>query len=321
MSPQKAKPEVGCPGLHTIPVGTPGHNSPMTIDTGRNAPITQSVALIHQSYRPQCVATQFPNNLNMSSPPGLGCMSMLSRFPVIETVAAGTNVPMALWRRPWTEHVLRYGTVLQLPQTCEGLGKLLPEVNTSSSVRLGCPLPTFIYNFVVHTTRDDSIPTSDTCGVEVLPGHSLTDINNTALIGSDLKLITLHELWKLGHVLRTPVDRIPPRSILKEPPALVYLDVTQLGPAFTHQSSVTHLSDSGRRKATAELIPEKQDSPIYRRRDSFLTKASTTLIMNYFRTPTLERVVVIRFDCRRFSKSLHSDIVRFMKTLLKVDIK
>ncbi|KER20190.1 hypothetical protein T265_11208 [Opisthorchis viverrini] len=67
-------------------------------------------------------------------------------------------------------------------------GKLSPEFTTSSGVRQGCPLSLFLFNFVIDTIMEDSLPASNACGAEVLPGPPLTDIeyaDDIALLGSD----------------------------------------------------------------------------------------------------------------------------------------
>jgi hypothetical protein len=67
-------------------------------------------------------------------------------------------------------------------------GKLSPEFNTSSGVRQGCPLSPFLFNFVIDMIMEHSLPASNTCGVELLPGCSLTDMeyaDDIALLGSD----------------------------------------------------------------------------------------------------------------------------------------
>ncbi|KER19410.1 hypothetical protein T265_15549, partial [Opisthorchis viverrini] len=67
-------------------------------------------------------------------------------------------------------------------------GKLSPEFTTSSGVRQGCPLSPFLFNFVIDTITEDSLPASNTCGVEVLPGPPPTDIeyaDDIAILGSN----------------------------------------------------------------------------------------------------------------------------------------
>jgi hypothetical protein len=67
-------------------------------------------------------------------------------------------------------------------------GKLSPEFTTSSGVRQGCPLSPFLFNFVIDLLMESSLPASGTCGVELLPGRSLIDIeyaDDIALLGSD----------------------------------------------------------------------------------------------------------------------------------------
>jgi hypothetical protein len=67
-------------------------------------------------------------------------------------------------------------------------GKLSPEFTTTSGVRQGCPLSPFLFNFVIDMMMELSLPASDTCGVEVLPGCSVKDIeyaDDIALLGSD----------------------------------------------------------------------------------------------------------------------------------------
>ncbi|KER31298.1 hypothetical protein T265_02479 [Opisthorchis viverrini] len=58
----------------------------------------------------------------------------------------------------------------------EVYGKLSPEFTTSSGVRQGCPLSPFLFNFVIDTIMEDSIPASYACEIEVLPGPPLTNI-------------------------------------------------------------------------------------------------------------------------------------------------
>ncbi|KER22441.1 hypothetical protein T265_09458 [Opisthorchis viverrini] len=55
-------------------------------------------------------------------------------------------------------------------------GKLSPEFTTSSDGRQGCPLLPFLFNFVIDTIMEDSLPASKVCGIEVPPGRLLTDI-------------------------------------------------------------------------------------------------------------------------------------------------
>ncbi|KER25906.1 hypothetical protein T265_14120, partial [Opisthorchis viverrini] len=67
-------------------------------------------------------------------------------------------------------------------------GKLSPEFTTSSGVRLDCPLSPFLFKFVIDTIMEDSLTASNACGVEVLPGPPLTDVeyaDDIALLGSD----------------------------------------------------------------------------------------------------------------------------------------
>ncbi|GAA56852.1 hypothetical protein CLF_111665 [Clonorchis sinensis] len=54
--------------------------------------------------------------------------------------------------------------------------KLSTEFTTSGDDRQGCSLSTFLFNFVIDTIMKDSLPASNACGVEMLPWHSLTDI-------------------------------------------------------------------------------------------------------------------------------------------------
>ncbi|GAA57813.1 hypothetical protein CLF_113229 [Clonorchis sinensis] len=69
-------------------MGTPGLTSPVVNAVGGNGPIAQSVVLMHQSYRLQPISEQtkhaFASKAWLYVPH--------SRFPVVETVAAGTNV-------------------------------------------------------------------------------------------------------------------------------------------------------------------------------------------------------------------------------------
>ncbi|KER33161.1 hypothetical protein T265_00862 [Opisthorchis viverrini] len=73
-------------------------------------------------------------------------------------------------------------------------GKLSPEFTTSSGARQGCPLSLFLFNFIIDTIMEDSLPASNACGVEVLPGPPLTDIeyaDDIALLGSDPMAVDL----------------------------------------------------------------------------------------------------------------------------------
>ena len=67
-------------------------------------------------------------------------------------------------------------------------GQLSPEFTTSSGVRQGCPLSPFLFNFVIDLLIESSLPAYNTCGVEILPGCPLIDIeyaDDLALLGSD----------------------------------------------------------------------------------------------------------------------------------------
>ena len=67
-------------------------------------------------------------------------------------------------------------------------GKLSPEFTTSSGVRQECPLSPFLFNFVIDLLIESSLPVSGTCGVELLPGFPLVDIeyaDDVALLCSD----------------------------------------------------------------------------------------------------------------------------------------
>ncbi|KER32620.1 hypothetical protein T265_01308 [Opisthorchis viverrini] len=67
-------------------------------------------------------------------------------------------------------------------------GKLSSEFTISSDVRQGCRLSPFLFNFVIDTIMEDALPAFNACGVEVIPGPTLTDIeyaNDIALLGSD----------------------------------------------------------------------------------------------------------------------------------------
>ena len=67
-------------------------------------------------------------------------------------------------------------------------GKLSPEFTTSSGVRQGCPLSPFLFNFVIDMILELSLSSSNDCGVELLPGGRLTDIeyaDDIALLGTD----------------------------------------------------------------------------------------------------------------------------------------
>ena len=67
-------------------------------------------------------------------------------------------------------------------------GKLSLEFTTSSGVRQGCPLLPFLFKFVIDLLIESSLPVSGTCGVELLPGCPLVDIeyaDDVALLGSD----------------------------------------------------------------------------------------------------------------------------------------
>ena len=52
-------------------------------------------------------------------------------------------------------------------------GKPSLEFSTSNGVRQGCP---FLFNFVIDVIMESSLPVSHTCGVELLPGCCLTDM-------------------------------------------------------------------------------------------------------------------------------------------------
>jgi len=67
-------------------------------------------------------------------------------------------------------------------------GQLSPEFSISSGVRQGCPLSPFLFNFVIDLILQSSLPVSASCGVELLPGGCLTDMeyaDDIALLGSD----------------------------------------------------------------------------------------------------------------------------------------
>ena len=66
--------------------------------------------------------------------------------------------------------------------------KLSPEFTTSSGVRQGCHLSPFLFNFVTDLLIESSLPVSGTCGVELLQGYPLVDIeyaDDVVLLGSD----------------------------------------------------------------------------------------------------------------------------------------
>ena len=67
-------------------------------------------------------------------------------------------------------------------------GKLSSKFSTSSGFRQGCPFSPFLFNFVTDLIMESSLLTSHTCGVELLLGCCLTDIeyaDDIALMGSD----------------------------------------------------------------------------------------------------------------------------------------
>ncbi|KER24368.1 hypothetical protein T265_14433, partial [Opisthorchis viverrini] len=71
-------------------------------------------------------------------------------------------------------------------------GKLSSEFTASNGARQGCPLSSFLFNFVIETIMKDSRSASNACEVEVLPGCPLTNIeyvDNIAVVGSDPVLI------------------------------------------------------------------------------------------------------------------------------------
>jgi hypothetical protein len=90
-------------------------------------------------------------------------------------------------------------------------GKLSPEFTKTSGVRQGCPLSPFLFNFVIELLIESSLPASGTCGVELLPGRTLIDIeyaDDIALLGSDplemqAILNNLHNYHTIWYVLHT----------------------------------------------------------------------------------------------------------------------
>ncbi|KER29536.1 hypothetical protein T265_13343, partial [Opisthorchis viverrini] len=100
----------------------------------------------------------------------------------------------ALWQCLWSKGVphkfltLIKGLYTNSRNGVKVYGKLCPEFTTSTGVRQGCPLSPFLFNFVIDTIMKDALPASNACGVEVLPGPPLTDIeyaDDIALLGSD----------------------------------------------------------------------------------------------------------------------------------------
>ena len=67
-------------------------------------------------------------------------------------------------------------------------GQLSPEFSISSGIRQGCPLSHFLFNFVIDSILQSSLLVSGSCGVELLPGGCLTDMeyaDDIALLGSN----------------------------------------------------------------------------------------------------------------------------------------
>ncbi|KER32658.1 hypothetical protein T265_01342 [Opisthorchis viverrini] len=123
------------------------------------------------------------------------CFQQPTMVVFLDLKAAFDSVDrQALWQCLWSKGVPhKFLTLIKaLYANSRGrvhvYGKLSPEFTTSSGVRQGCPLSPFLFNFVIDTIMEDSLPASNARGVEVVHGPSLTDIeyaDDIALLGSD----------------------------------------------------------------------------------------------------------------------------------------
>ncbi|GAA54556.1 hypothetical protein CLF_103839 [Clonorchis sinensis] len=76
-------------------------------------------------------------------------------------------------RCPFKIYIPFEGTVWELIWAPTSIREACTTFTTSSGAMQGCPLSTFVFNFVIDVLLEISLPVSATSGVEMLPGRSL----------------------------------------------------------------------------------------------------------------------------------------------------